>query len=208
MERVLLRIARRLQRLLRPHQPESGNGLGAMDIGYVESIQSLRTAVLDVPRQRACSAFTEGFSLHAGIWFASMACSDRIRAGERRSCRGRRPPRVGALPREPGAGQWEPVAPGTSPYCLLAEAAQREPRTRRSRSLRISPRHPCDFRPGSCTETQEGRTKSVSSSGARSEKAAGPFVSGLRLGAWSAATPVMGEAEVILMAQPATDHRR
>ncbi len=31
------------------------------------------------------------------------------------------------------------------------------------------------------------------------------FVSGLRLGAWSAATPVMGEAEAILTAQPATD---
>jgi len=31
------------------------------------------------------------------------------------------------------------------------------------------------------------------------------FVSGLQLGAWNAATAVMGEAEAILMAQPATD---
>ncbi len=33
----------------------------------------------------------------------------------------------------------------------------------------------------------------------------GALTSGLRLGAWSAATPVMGEAEAILTAQPATD---
>jgi hypothetical protein len=31
------------------------------------------------------------------------------------------------------------------------------------------------------------------------------FVSGLRLGAWNAATPVIGEAEAILAAQPVTD---
>ncbi len=31
------------------------------------------------------------------------------------------------------------------------------------------------------------------------------FISGLRLGAWNAATPVMGEAEAILAAQPVTD---
>jgi hypothetical protein len=38
-----------------------------MDIGYAQSIQSLPTAVLDVPRRRRGSAFTEGFSLHAGV---------------------------------------------------------------------------------------------------------------------------------------------
>src|SRR5882762_256814 len=66
VHKVLLRIARKLRGLLLPKQPE--DPIDALDAGYAESVQSMQmTGLADPPRPRRCSAFIEGFSLHAGV---------------------------------------------------------------------------------------------------------------------------------------------
>jgi len=68
VETVLLRIARRLDRLLRPHRPGPDTELSSLDIGYAESLQaSLPVGLAEPPRRKRHSALIDGFSLHAGV---------------------------------------------------------------------------------------------------------------------------------------------
>ncbi len=65
---VLIRIARRLNRLLRPHRPGPDTELSSLDLGYAESLQaSLPAGLAEPPRRKRQSALVEGFSLHAGV---------------------------------------------------------------------------------------------------------------------------------------------
>ena len=68
VQAVLLRIARRLDRLLRPHRPGPDTELSSLDIGYAESLQaSLPGGLTESPRRKRQSALVDGFSLHAGV---------------------------------------------------------------------------------------------------------------------------------------------
>ncbi len=68
VQAVLLRIARRLDRLLRPHRPGTDAELSSLDIGYAESVQaSLPGGLTEPPRLMRQSALVDGFSLHAGV---------------------------------------------------------------------------------------------------------------------------------------------
>jgi len=68
VQAVLLRIARRLDRLLRPHRPGTDAELSSLDIGYAESVQaSLPGGLTEPPRRKRQSALVDGFSLHAGV---------------------------------------------------------------------------------------------------------------------------------------------
>ncbi|TMB09502.1 MAG: hypothetical protein E6J65_28955, partial [Deltaproteobacteria bacterium] len=68
VQAVLLRIARRLDRLLRPHRPGPDTELSSLDLRYAESLQaSLPVGLAEPPRRKRQSALIDGFSLHAGV---------------------------------------------------------------------------------------------------------------------------------------------
>src|SRR5205823_4028663 len=68
VQTVLLRVARRLDRLLRPHRPGPDTELSSLDIGYAESLRaSLPVGLAEPPRRKRQSALVDGFSLHAGV---------------------------------------------------------------------------------------------------------------------------------------------
>jgi hypothetical protein len=75
VQAVLLRIARRLDQLLRPHRPGPDTELSSLDISYAESLQtSLAVGLAEPPRRKRQSALVEGFSLHAGVHLHANDC--------------------------------------------------------------------------------------------------------------------------------------
>ena len=67
VEEVLRRIARKLERLLRKHRPESAEGLDELGREAAGSVHALPSAAFDPAKQGRLSAFLNGFSLHAGV---------------------------------------------------------------------------------------------------------------------------------------------